>query len=172
MTTPKRAIALAAALLAAVTLLAACTSGSGGGTVTETVTPPAANSSTSATASTAPSTEPASSTSPSGPTTLVHVRSMESDGATYGVGMPIVLYFSPPPTDSRAFTKAVKVTVDGRPADGAWYWEQPTADEVQSQTYEAHYRMKDYWPAHSHIHVDIPIGGLSAGQGLAYSDKL
>jgi len=102
----------------------------------------------------------------------VHVSSLLSDDETYGVGMPIVLFFTPAPTDSTAFTKAVKVTVDGQPADGAWYWEQPTHDEVVSHTYEAHYRLRDYWPAHSKVHVDIPIGGLSAGAGLAYDDKL
>jgi lipoprotein-anchoring transpeptidase ErfK/SrfK len=86
--------------------------------------------------------------------------------------MPIVLFFSPAPTDSAAFTKAVKVTVDGQPANGAWYWEQPTADEVQSHTVEAHYRMQTYWPANAKIHLDIPIGGLSAGKGLVFDGKL
>jgi lipoprotein-anchoring transpeptidase ErfK/SrfK len=100
------------------------------------------------------------------------VTSLISDGQTYGVGMPIVLFFSPAPTDSSAFVKAVKVTVNGQPADGAWYWEQPTADEVQSHTVEAHFRMQQYWPANAKVHVDIPIGGLSAGKGLAYSGKL
>jgi hypothetical protein len=97
---------------------------------------------------------------------------MQSDGATYGVGMPIVLFFSPPPTDSTAFTEAVKVTVDGRDADGAWYWEQPTRDEVLANTIEAHYRLPDYWPGHSNIHVDFPIKGLSAGKNLVYSGAL
>jgi lipoprotein-anchoring transpeptidase ErfK/SrfK len=86
--------------------------------------------------------------------------------------MPIVLFFSPPPTDSSAFTKAVKVTVDGQPVNGAWFWSQPTADEVRTNTVEAHYRLPNYWPANSKVHVDIPVGGLSAGKGLVYSGKL
>jgi lipoprotein-anchoring transpeptidase ErfK/SrfK len=170
-----RAIALIAALLAGATLLAACTSGGPGGTVTQTVTAPAPTVSAGGSSSTPPasaSTPAPTSSSPTAPAQTVRVTSMQSDGATYGVGMPIVLYFSPLPTDSTAFTKAVKVTVNGKPADGAWYWEQPTADEVQSHTYEAHYRLPHYWPAHAKIHVDIPIGGLSAGKGLVYSDKL
>jgi lipoprotein-anchoring transpeptidase ErfK/SrfK len=114
----------------------------------------------------------ASSSSPAVPNQTVHVTSLISDGVTYGVGMPIVLFFSPAPTDSSAFTKAVKVTVNGHPVNGAWYWEQPTADEVKSHTVEAHYRLPSYWPADSKVHVDVPIGGLSAGKGLAYSDKL
>jgi lipoprotein-anchoring transpeptidase ErfK/SrfK len=102
----------------------------------------------------------------------VKVTSLLSDGQSYGVGMPIVLFFTPMPTDSSAFTRAVKVTVDGQPADGAWYWEQPTADEVQSHTIEAHYRLRNFWPHNSDVHVSIPIGGLSAGPGLAYDGKL
>jgi lipoprotein-anchoring transpeptidase ErfK/SrfK len=86
--------------------------------------------------------------------------------------MPIVLFFSPIPTDASAFTKAVKVAVNGNPVSGSWYWEQPTADEVQSHTVEAHYRTKTYWPPHAKIHVSFPIGGLSAGKGLVYDSKL
>src|SRR5207245_115190 len=130
-------------------------------------------------ASTTPSVPPTSSASTSAsssprpaPTTTVHVTALENDGATYGVGMPIVLYFSPAPTDAKAFEKAATVTVNGTPADGAWYWEQPTADEVYAHIVEAHYRTKDYWPANSVIHVETPIGGLSAGKGLTYSGKL
>jgi lipoprotein-anchoring transpeptidase ErfK/SrfK len=103
---------------------------------------------------------------------VVHVSALESDGATYGVGMPIVLYFSPVPTDARAFENAVRVTVNGQPVDGAWFWEQPTADDATGHIVEAHYRLENYWPADSKIHVSIPIGGLSAGQGLVYSHNL
>jgi lipoprotein-anchoring transpeptidase ErfK/SrfK len=170
-----RATALISAATAALALLAACTtSGNPQRTVTRTVVAPGSSAPAGGGihASTPGSTPPATSSSPTGPTRTVRVTSLQSDGATYGVGMPIVLYFSPAPTDSGAFTKAVKVTVNGQPANGAWFWEQPTADEVRSHTVEAHYRLQNYWPAHSHIHVDIPIGGLSAGKGLVYDDKL
>lgn len=170
----KRAVALLAGVSASLAI-AACTSGTGP-THTVTVNPPVPSSpptTGSAAASATPTTEPAPSTSTSTkPAKLVHVFALESDGETYGVGMPIVLFFSPPPTDSSAFTSAVKVTVDGRPANGAWFWEQPTHDEVESNTVEAHYRMQNYWPAHSKIHATFPIGGLSAGKGLVYDNKL
>src|SRR6185437_8314340 len=48
---------------------------------------------------------------PTGPTKTVHVSAALGDGAVVGVGMPIVLMFTPAPTDSAAFTKAVKVTI-------------------------------------------------------------
>jgi lipoprotein-anchoring transpeptidase ErfK/SrfK len=120
-----------------------------------------------------PSTSVSTSSSPRpAPATVVHVTALENDGATYGVGMPIVLYFSPVPTDAKAFEKAATVSVNGAPVDGAWYWEQPTADEVQGHIVEAHYRTKEYWPPNSTIHVATPIAGLSAGKGLAYSGRL
>ncbi len=120
---------------------------------------------------TTPHTAGSSTTAPASGRT-VHVTALQSDGETYGVGMPVVLFFTPAPTDARAFEAAVHVTVDGQPAHGAWYWEQPTADEVASHTVEAHYRLPAYWPADSKIHVGIPVGGLSAGRGLVYSNKL
>lgn len=173
MATSIRRTCAASVATAALLALAACTSSSPAGapgTVTVTREAPT----TAATTSAAPTTStptPVTSTS-SAPATVVHVSALQSDGATYGVGMPIVLFFSPPPTDSAAFTKAVQVTVNGRAAGGAWYWEQPTHDEVVSNTVEAHYRMQGYWPGHSKIHVSVPIKGLSAGKGLVYSGAL
>jgi lipoprotein-anchoring transpeptidase ErfK/SrfK len=127
---------------------------------------------THATRPIAATTSTHSTSSAAAPAQVVHVTALENDGATYGVGLPIVLYLSPVPTDATAFEKAVRVTVNGQPVDGAWFWEQPTADEVNGHIIEAHYRPRHYWPADSTVHVAIPIGGLSAGPGLAYSPKL
>jgi lipoprotein-anchoring transpeptidase ErfK/SrfK len=120
----------------------------------------------------AASTSASSAAANVGPAQTVRVTALENDGATYGVGMPIVLYLSPVPTDATAFENAVRVTVNGQPVNGAWFWEQPTADDVNGNIVEAHYRPQQYWPADSTVHVSIPIGGLSAGPGLAYSSKL
>lgn len=173
----RRAWAAAAAVAAATGLLASCTTGSNPGdniqTVVKTVSPTTPSDAGTSAQSGAPTS---GSSDPAKPKKVVKVTSLLSDGAQYGVGMPIVLYLSPLPTDSTAFTNAVKVTVNGKPAAGAWYWEQPDADEVKNHVVEAHYRPETYWPAHSQIHVDIPIGGLSAGTtkkyDLVYSNKL
>jgi lipoprotein-anchoring transpeptidase ErfK/SrfK len=153
-------------LAAAAALLSACSTGSSKGTGS-TPTQPKTTANSASTSGT-PSTTPTDTT----PKTVVKVTSLEGDGETYGVGMPIVLRFTPAPTDSSAFTKAATVTVNGQPADGAWYWEQTTADEKKTNTYEAHYRPRAYWPANATVAVNLPIGGLSAGKGLVYSDKL
>src|SRR4051794_16758683 len=46
----------------------------------------------------------------------VHVRLYQSDGATYGVGLPIIAYLSTTITDSHTFIGASKVKVNGTPA--------------------------------------------------------
>lgn len=171
-------VAGAAAVVAAAAAVTVIVTNSSGTTHGSPVGAPGTGSSGATNSATAPGTSALSpSTTPSSaprpaPATIVHVTALENDGATYGVGMPIVLYFSPVPTDAKAFEKATTVTVNGAPVDGAWYWEQPTADEVRGHIVEAHYRTKEYWPPNSTVHVATPIGGLSAGKGLAYSAKL
>jgi lipoprotein-anchoring transpeptidase ErfK/SrfK len=102
------------------------------------------------------------------PAKTVKVTSDLTDGEVVGVGEPIVLNFSPTPTDSTEFTKAVTITVNGEPATGAWYWEKPYA----GQPVQAHYREQSYWPPNATIRVKLPIAGLSAGKGLAYAGAL
>jgi lipoprotein-anchoring transpeptidase ErfK/SrfK len=144
----------------AMLVLGACSSAPKTGSSTSPSTPPT---SSAAASSTHPTTA-----SPSTPTTKVHVSSLEADGAIFGVGMPVILYFTPAPTDSTEFTKAATVTVNGAPANGKWYWEKPYAD----QPIQAHYRTQNPWPAHATIEVKLPIGGLSAGKGLSYDGAL
>ncbi|MEO8889468.1 MAG: L,D-transpeptidase [Jatrophihabitantaceae bacterium] len=161
-----RLVRVAALAVVAGAALAACTAGSG-----STGTHASTGTGVTPTPSTAALTTPKATPTPSkaaGPTKQVRVSALQADGVTVGVGMPIILRFSPAPTDSAAFTKAVTVTVNGQPANGAWYWEKPLADAPV----EAHYRPRGYWPAHATIRANVPIGGLSAGPGLVYSDKL
>lgn len=99
----------------------------------------------------------------------VHVSTFEADGSTYGIGMAVMVLFSAAPTDASAFEKAATVTVNGQPATGAWFWQKPTLPGYQM---EALYRQSKYWPAHSAIAVDLPVQGLSAGDGLVYDDSL
>ncbi len=99
----------------------------------------------------------------------MHISLLESDGVTYGVGMPIVAYFTQNITDSAAFIKATTVTVNGAPAGGAWYFE---ANGDTTKPMAAHYRPQNYWPADSTIKMDMPVQGLSAGKGLSFDDSL
>ncbi len=102
--------------------------------------------------------------------TPVHVRTLEADGATYGIGMPIVVYFSATITNGSAFARAAIVTINGQPANGAWYFE--ASAQQAGYPMEAHYRLPNYWPAHSTVHLSLPIQGLSAGAGLQFDDAV
>lgn len=103
------------------------------------------------------------------PTVPIHVALKFEDGRQFGVGIPIIAFFTRRPTDGRAFSQATKVTVNGAPANGAWFFETSTGKRYP---YEAHYRLQNYWPAHAQVHMDLPIKGLSAGPGLSYDDSL
>jgi lipoprotein-anchoring transpeptidase ErfK/SrfK len=120
-------------------------------------------------ASGGPSTGPsASAASPSGKP--VHVRFLQADGSTWGVGMPIIAYLSAKITDASAFTAATTVTVNGTPTSGAWYFEKSTI--YRAYPLEAHYRAQSYWPAHARIRLDLPVKGRSAGTGLTFDNSL
>ncbi|MDQ2749019.1 MAG: L,D-transpeptidase [Pseudonocardiales bacterium] len=100
----------------------------------------------------------------------VHVRLKFSDGSQFGVGIPIIAYFSKKLSDGKAFSAATHVTVDGQPAQGAWYFESSASEK--GYPLEAHFRLQEYWPAHAEIKMDLPVQGLSAGKGLAFDNSL
>jgi lipoprotein-anchoring transpeptidase ErfK/SrfK len=100
----------------------------------------------------------------------VHIRLINSDGSTYGVGMPVIAFFSGKIKDAKPLQDATTVTINGHKAQGAWYFEP--SSYYEGYPIEAHFRLENFWPAHASIHVDIPTKGLSAGGNLAYDDSL
>jgi lipoprotein-anchoring transpeptidase ErfK/SrfK len=121
----------------------------------------------------APKSDPPTTTASPGPRrgsgTPVHVSLYQGDGQTFGVAMPIIAYFSKAITDASVFDKVVTVTVNGKPVNGAWYFEKSSQS---SQALEAHYRMATYWPAHASINVSMPLAGLWAGKGFVFDNSL
>jgi lipoprotein-anchoring transpeptidase ErfK/SrfK len=116
------------------------------------------------------STPPPDSSSPSKPTNPVHIKTLNADGVQYGVGMPVIAFFSKKIKNAAALQEATKVKVDGRPIEGAWYFEY--SSYYKGYPIEGHWRPKDYWQPHSRVHVDIPAKGVSAGGNLAFDDSL
>jgi lipoprotein-anchoring transpeptidase ErfK/SrfK len=168
-----RGVAAATLLTAAAITLAACST-SGRGSVTHgrggaDATPTAPTALATGLEPHPVPTGSLSSSHPIAPRRPVRVSLFQGDGQTYGVGFAIMADFDVAPTDSYAFTHAVMVTVNGRPAGGAWFWQKSGARGI---AVEALYRPKSYWPAHARIHVTMPLKGLSAGRGLAYDDSL
>lgn len=120
-----------------------------------------------------PTSHPPTKTRPPGPRrgsgAPVHVSLLEDDGQTFGVAMPIVAYFSAKITDASVFKQVTKVTVNGKPVQGAWYFEHSSQAD---QALEAHYRLPRYWPAHASIKVSLPLAGLWAGRGRYFDDNV
>ncbi|HKC26954.1 MAG TPA: L,D-transpeptidase, partial [Jatrophihabitans sp.] len=100
---------------------------------------------------------------------LVHVKVAGQNGASYGVGMPVVAYFSRKFGSAKAFSAATSVTVNGKPMNGAWYFE-PSA--VQGYPVEGHLRLATYWPAHATVRVVVDSRGLPAGTGASFADGI
>ncbi len=77
------------------------------------------------------------------------------DGATVGVGMPILVTFTAPvEQDRRAEVQdALTVRASGD-VEGAWNWVSDT--KVQ-------YRTKEYWPARTEVSVTADLAGVQAG---------
>lgn len=98
---------------------------------------------------------------------LVHIELANAEGATYGVGMPVIAYFSRQITDAAALTAATTIAVNGVPAHGAWYFERSTR---AAYPLEGHLRLARFWPAHSKIRVALATKGVTAGTGLAFDD--
>jgi len=75
---------------------------------------------------------------------------------TFGVGMPIILYFSQPITRRAAVERALQVT-SSKPVYGAWFWE---GDKT------LYFRPENYWPAHTTVSLDGHLDGVAGARGM------
>ena len=131
-----------------------------------------ATSTTSRPPSPSPSQAASSSatTSPAATGAPVHIRLYQSDGQTYGIGMPIIVYLSKKITDAKLFASVTAVTVNGQKVEGAWFFQK--SGIYPDYPLEAHYRTAQFWPAHATISLDLPTQGISAGPNLVFNDSL
>jgi lipoprotein-anchoring transpeptidase ErfK/SrfK len=79
----------------------------------------------------------------------------------YGVGMPIILYFSQRITDKAAVERAFQVTTS-TPVVGAWYWDYPCNMAVTC----AYFRPRDYWPAGTTVAFTGHLNGVQGAPGV------
>ncbi len=84
------------------------------------------------------------------------VRVVPGDNEVVGVGQPISLKFTSPVTNKAAVEERLHVTTSV-PVDGSWRWMSDT---------EAHWRPRDYWPAHTEVWFDGDLTGVDAGDGV------
>lgn len=99
----------------------------------------------------------------------MHISLYQNDGQTFGIGMPIIAYFSSQVTDASVFDAVTHVTVNGTTVHGAWYWEPASRSD---EAMEAHYRLPSYWPGHATIRLALPAAGLWAGPGLMFDNSV
>jgi lipoprotein-anchoring transpeptidase ErfK/SrfK len=74
---------------------------------------------------------------------------------TFGVGMPIILYFSQPITRRAAVERSLQVTTS-KPVYGAWYWD---GDKT------LYFRPRSYWPPHTTVRLDGHLDGVAGARG-------
>ncbi len=88
-----------------------------------------------------------------------------SAGATYGVGIPIIVTFNEPVKDKAAIEERMHVTTNSpKPVVGAWNWESDS---------QATYRPKKYWPANTKVTFAADIKGINSGDdAYALDNKL
>ena len=85
-----------------------------------------------------------------------HTEIYEGAGATYGVGMPIMLTFDHPIKDKAAVERSLRLTTS-KPVVGAWYWDG--SEQVD-------FRPRDYWPADTTVSFDGHLDGVEGAPGV------
>jgi lipoprotein-anchoring transpeptidase ErfK/SrfK len=85
----------------------------------------------------------------------------EGANQTYGVGMPIILYFNRPIVDKAAVERALQVTTSSRVV-GAWYWD----DHCNMATACAYFRPRDYWPIGTTVSLTGHLNGVEGAPGV------
>ncbi len=86
---------------------------------------------------------------------------LEGYDQSYGVGMPIILYFSQPIADKAAVERALQITTS-KPVVGAWYWNDPCNMAATC----AYFRPRDYWPTGTTVSFTGHLNGVQGAPGV------
>lgn len=80
---------------------------------------------------------------------------------TYGVGMPIILYFSRPVANRGAVERALEVKTS-KPVVGAWHWDS----RCNLAAVCLYFRPRRYWPTHTRVSFTAHLDGVEAAPGV------
>jgi lipoprotein-anchoring transpeptidase ErfK/SrfK len=86
---------------------------------------------------------------------------VEGAGQTYGVGMPILLYFNRPITNRKAVERALEVRSSKRVV-GSWYWD----DQCRVGQLCLYFRPRRYWPPHTRVSFTGHFDGVQGAPGV------
>ena len=89
---------------------------------------------------------------------------LEGSQQTYGVGMPIILYFNHQITNKAAVERALQVT-SSKPIVGAWYWDDP----CNMAPVCLYFRPQSYWPPDTQVSFTGHLNGVEGAPGV-YGD--
>jgi lipoprotein-anchoring transpeptidase ErfK/SrfK len=106
---------------------------------------------------------------PAGVRNGVQIKLATSGDQTYGVGMPVVAYFSRQFASAKSLSAVTSVTVNGSAMHGAWYFERSTKP---GYPVEGHLRLQRWWPADSTVTVTVAARRQPAGAGVTFSNDV
>jgi lipoprotein-anchoring transpeptidase ErfK/SrfK len=95
------------------------------------------------------------------PSQTFRTQILEGQGQTYGVGMPIILYFDHEITNKAAVERALQLTTS-KPVVGAWHWDEP----CNMATACLYFRPRSYWPANTQVSFTGHLNGVEAAPGV------
>ena len=85
----------------------------------------------------------------------------EAAGQTYGVGMPIILYFNRQITNKAAVERALQISTS-KPVVGSWYWDDPCNMAVTC----AYFRPESYWQPGTTVSFTGHLNGVEGAPGV------
>jgi len=95
------------------------------------------------------------------PSSTFRTEILEGYGQSYGVGMPIILYFNQRITNRAAVERALQITTS-KPVVGSWYWDYPCNMAATC----AYFRPRDYWPAGTRVSFTGHLNGVEGAPGV------
>ena len=95
------------------------------------------------------------------PKKTLSAKVIEGYRQTYGVGMPIILYFSRPITNRAAVERALQVRTSKRVV-GAWYWDSRCGVAPVC----LYFRPRRYWRPHTRVTFTGHLNGVEVAPGV------
>ncbi|MBV9810543.1 MAG: L,D-transpeptidase family protein [Solirubrobacterales bacterium] len=86
---------------------------------------------------------------------------IEGSRQTYGVGTPIILFFSRPIVDKAAVERSLEVSAS-KPVMGAWYWD----GSCRLAPMCLYFRTRGYWPTHTRVSFTGHLNGVEVAPGV------
>ncbi len=95
------------------------------------------------------------------PARTFEARIIEGYGQTYGVGMPIILYFNRPIADRATVERALEIRTSKRIV-GAWFWDS----KCNMAPVCLYFRPRRYWPPHTRVSFTGHLNGVEVAPGV------